>query len=87
MGRIVRDCFRRALNCAIDDELISRNVVKLAKLPAVRKKKRRRWTSEEARRFLASAHDDNDPYYAAYVQVLIEGLRKGEFLGLTEETP
>jgi hypothetical protein len=30
----VRDCFRRALNCAMDDELISRNVVKLAKLPA-----------------------------------------------------
>lgn len=79
----VRDCFRRALNCAIDDELITRNVVKLAKLPAVRKKRRRRWTSEEARRFLASARDDNDPYYAAYVLVLVEGLRKGEFLGLT----
>jgi integrase len=81
----VRDCFRRALNCAVDDELISRNVVKLAKLPTVRKKKRKRWTSEEARRFLASARDENDPYYAAYVLVLIEGLRKGEFLGLTED--
>ena len=81
----VRDCFRCALNCAMDDELISRNVVKLAKLPAIRKKKRKRWTSEEARRFLASARDDHDPYYAAYVLVLIEGLRKGEFLGLTED--
>src|SRR4029079_11089657 len=34
----VRDCFRRALNCAMDDELISRNVAKLSKLPTVRKK-------------------------------------------------
>lgn len=81
----VRDCFRRALNCAMDDELISRNVVKLAKLPTVRRKKRKRWTSEEARYFLASAREENDPYYAAYVLVLIEGLRKGEFLGLTED--
>jgi integrase len=61
------------------------NVVKLAKLPTVRKKKRRRWTSEEARRFLASARDDNDPFYAAYGLVLIERLRKGEFLGLAKD--
>jgi len=27
----VRDCLRAALNCAVDDELISRNVVRLVK--------------------------------------------------------
>src|SRR5690242_10321194 len=81
----VRDCLRAALNCAVDDELISRNVVRLAKLPAVRKKKGLRWTSEQARRFLTSARDDHDPYYAAYVLILVQGLRKGEVLGLPDD--
>jgi len=78
----VRDCFRSALNCAVNDEIISRNVIKTIKLPAVRKKRGLRWSSEQARQFLASARQDNDPYYAAYVLILIEGLRKGEMLGL-----
>jgi hypothetical protein len=52
-------------------------VVKLTKLPAVRKKKGQRWTSEQARRFLTSAREARDPYYAAYVLILIQGLRKG----------
>jgi integrase len=43
------------------------------------------WTSEEARRFLESAHSDSDPLYAAYVLVLVLGLRKGEVLGLAWE--
>jgi len=81
----VRDCLRAALNCAVDDELISRNVVRLVKLPAVRKKKGQRWTSEQARRFLASAREDGDPYYAAYVLILVQGTRKGEMLGLRED--
>lgn len=78
----VRDCFRSALNCAISDELISRNVLQSIKLPTVRKKKGKRWTNEQARQFLVSAREDNDPYYAAYVLILIQGLRKGEMLGL-----
>jgi integrase len=41
--------------------------------------------SEQARRFLASAREDHDPYYAAYVLVLIGGLRKGEVLGMTTD--
>jgi integrase len=80
----VRDCFRAALNCAISDELITKNVVQLVKIPAVRKKRGKRWSSEEARRFLASAKADNDPYYAAYMLILVEGLRKGEVLGLPD---
>jgi integrase len=40
------------------------------------------WTSEEARRFLESARSDSDRLYAAYVLVLVLGLRKGEVLGL-----
>jgi hypothetical protein len=78
----IRDCLRAALNCAINDELITRNVAHVIKLPAVRRKKGKRWTTEQARRFLASARADNDPLYAAYVLVVVEGVRKGEVLGL-----
>jgi integrase len=53
------------------------------RLPAVRKPKRRSWNSDEARAFLESARADDDALYAAYVLVLVLGLRRGEVLGLT----
>jgi integrase len=37
---------------------------------------------EEARTFLESARAANDPFYAAYVLMLVLGLRRGEILGL-----
>ncbi len=37
---------------------------------------------EEASQFLESARADHDPLYAAYVLILVLGLRKGEILGL-----
>jgi integrase len=40
------------------------------------------WTAEEARQFLESARQDQDPLYAAYVLILVMGLRKGEVVGL-----
>ena len=47
---------------------------------------------DEARAFLESARHDRDPLYAAYVLVLVLGLRKGEVLAsagttLTSTTP
>ena len=62
---------------------MSRNVAALVKLPPVRRKQRKAWSSEEARRFLESARADCSRLYAAYVLVLVLGLRKGEVLGLT----
>src|SRR5262249_37082910 len=49
-----RGTLRAALNHAISDELISRNVAELVKLPKARKKLKRRnsWTVDEARKFL-----------------------------------
>lgn len=79
----IRDCLRAALNHAIREELISRNVVALVTLPTVRKRKGKHWNSDEARAFLESARQAKDPLYAAYVLVLALGLRKGEVLGLT----
>jgi integrase len=47
-----------------------------------RKRKVKPWTVDEARRFLESAKRDRDPLYAAYVLILVLGLRKGEIVGL-----
>jgi integrase len=78
----LRKVLRSALSHAQTEELVTRNVAKLAKLPTVRRKKGNAWSSEEARAFLESARRDHDPLYAAYVLILILGFRKGEVLGL-----
>jgi integrase len=78
----IRGTLRSALSQAVLEDLVAKNVAALVKLPTPRAKKRKAWSSEEARRFLESARTDNDPLYAAYVLVLVLGLRKGEVLGL-----
>ena len=55
---------------------------KLTKLPTVRKPRRTAWTSGEARWFLEHTRTADPKFYAAYVLVLVLGLRKGEVLGL-----
>jgi len=82
----VRNTLRAALNHAKStDKLVSRNVVAFARVPTARRRRRKgsAWSVEEASRFLASARDDEDPLCAAYVLILVNGLRKGEVLGLT----
>jgi integrase len=81
----IRGVLRSALNHAATEELVTKNVAALVKLPPVRRRKGKAWTSDEARRFLESARADSDPLYAAYVLILVLGLRKGEVLGLTED--
>jgi integrase len=80
-----RDTLRAAYTCAVEDELISRNPVAVVRLPAPRTRKRRWWTVEDARQFLESARSAGEPLYAAFVLILVLGLRKGEVLGLTWE--
>ncbi|GAA0209123.1 hypothetical protein GCM10010492_03510 [Saccharothrix mutabilis subsp. mutabilis] len=71
------------------EELLSRNVMKLVKVPKVsrrpRKRKGRRWTTEQTKTFLVSARVNDDPMYAAYVLVIAMAMRKGEVLGLPED--
>lgn len=76
---------RSALGNAVHDELLARNVAELARLPMPRPRKVKPWSVEEARRFLESARDGADPLYAAYVLMLVLGLRRGELLGLKWE--
>jgi integrase len=80
-----RGTLRAALNNAMREELISRNVAELVTLPKARKKNRRKnsWTVNEARKFLESSRNDNDPLYPLWVLILVLALRKGEALGLT----
>jgi integrase len=79
----VRDTLRAALANAVAEELITRNAAAVVRFPTSRKRQRQSWSADEARKFLESARRDNDPLYAAYVLVLVLGLRRGEALGLT----
>ena len=78
----VRAVLRSALSSAMRLELVERNVAELVTAPRQRKRRVVPWSSEDARRFLESARADGDAMYAAYVLVLVLGMRKGEVLGL-----
>lgn len=79
----IRNALRSALSYAVTEGQIPRNVARPVKLSAVRKPKRRSWNSDQARAYLESARADRDPLFAAYVLILVLGLRRGEVLGLT----
>jgi len=79
----VRAVLRSALSNAMAEELITRNVATGIKMPRLRTRTIQPWSVEEARRFLESARDERDPFYPAYVLILVLGLRRGEMLGLT----
>jgi hypothetical protein len=79
--RDIRGVLRSALDHAATEELVTKNVALLVKLPPLRRRKGRAWSSEKARRFLESAKAEADPLYAAYVLVLVLGLRKGRCWG------
>jgi integrase len=83
-----RNTLRYALNHAMREELVSRNVATLVTLPKarVRSKRRNSWTVGEARQFLRSARDDNDPLYPLWVLMLVFAFRRGEVLGLIDES-
>jgi integrase len=82
-----RNVLRAALTCAVEEQLIASNHAAVIRLSTRREPKRKRssWTVDEARRFLESARRDDDVLYAAYILILVLGLRKGELLGLTWE--
>jgi integrase len=84
--RTIRDAWTilcSALTNAVTEELIPKNVASLLHVSKPRKRRLKPWTAEEARHFLESAKRDQDPLYAAYVLILVLGLRKGEVIGLS----
>jgi len=84
-AQAARDTLRAALNHAQTcDGLVPRNVAASATVPSPRRRRTgSAWSAGEACRFLASAYADGDPFFAAYVLVLVNTLSKAEVLGLT----
>ncbi len=76
---------RGALSAAMREELVTRNVAGLVRVPVPRSRRPKVWSVDEARKFLESSRDDDDPLYAGYVLMLVLGLRRGELLGLAWE--
>lgn len=71
---------RNALNRAMREELLTRNVALLVDMPKVSKDKGRAWSAREAISFLRTARAHR--FYAACVLILVLGLRRSEVLGL-----
>jgi integrase len=65
----------------VREELGSRNVAALVEISTPRARRTLVWTVDQSRQLLENACDENDPYYVAYVLMLVLGLRRGE-LGL-----
>ncbi|MER6879555.1 site-specific integrase [Streptomyces werraensis] len=78
-----RDALRAALTHAVAEELISKNVASLVKVPKPRRRRIKPWSVAEASQFLTDAAARDDRLFAAWVLVLCLGLRRGEVLGLT----
>ena len=78
--QIMRTVLSSALTRAMREELVTRNVARLAELPSWERKPITPWTAAEARAFLGAAEGDN--LYPAFVLLLLYGLRRGEVLGL-----
>jgi integrase len=78
--QVMRTVLSAALTRAVREELISRNVARLVELPEWHAGTVRPWTAEEARQFLAVS--ESDPLHAAFVLLILYGLRRGEVLGL-----
>jgi integrase len=78
--QVMKAVLSSALARAMREELVMRNVARLAELPAWERKPITPWTAAEARAFLEAANDD--PLYPAFMLLLLYGLRRGEVLGL-----
>ena len=77
----MRTVLSAALTRALREELIVRNPARLVELPEWRRAPIRPWTAHEARHFLTAAKPD--PLYAAFLMLVLYGLRLGEVLGLS----
>jgi integrase len=78
--QIMRTVLSSALTRAMREELVLRNLARLAELPGWERQPITPWSSAEARTFLEVAKDDL--LYPAFMLLLLYGLRRGEVLGL-----
>jgi integrase len=78
--QVMRTVLSSALSRAVREELVTRNVARSIELPEWQRRTIRPWTVDEAKRFLTASK--SDPLYAAFVLLVLCGLRRGEVLGL-----
>lgn len=83
MVQSIHAVLRNAVECAVREEIIPRNVAKLVTISVPSYKVNRGLTTEQARRVLKSSREDR--FHALYVLALCLGLRRGELLGLRWE--
>lgn len=74
---------RAALEDAVRDELIARNVARLVRVTRPQTRERQQLTPAQAKILLASAREDR--LYAMFVLFLVLGVRRSEALGLRWE--
>jgi integrase len=79
----VHAVLRNALQAALREELIMRNVARLVQISGPAYQVNRGLTIEQARKLLVAAREDR--LHALYVLALYLGLRRGELLGLRWE--
>jgi len=72
---------RNALQHAVREDLIFRNVASLVRVPSAPRRKFVPWSVQEALTLLSESK--GHPLHAAFVLILMLGLRKGEVLGLS----
>ena len=80
MVQPIHAVLRNALESALREEIIPRNVAKLVQVPAPRYSINRGLTTQQAKATLGAANEHR--LYALYVLALFLGLRRGELLGL-----
>lgn len=80
MVQFIHAVLRNALQHAVREEILPRNVAKLVRVPTPTYTVNRGLTVEQARKLLVAARDNR--LYALYVLAVFLGLRKGELLGL-----
>ncbi|MER7173400.1 tyrosine-type recombinase/integrase [Streptomyces mesophilus] len=80
MVQYLHAVLRNALQHAVREELVQRNVAKLVQVQTPRYRVGRGLSIAEARKLLAEVKDNR--LHAAYVLALYLGLRRGELLGL-----
>jgi integrase len=79
----VHSTLRAALEDAVREELLDKNVAKLVRVPAPPRTEPRPLTVDEVRAFLKSSRDDR--LYAMFLVFALLGLRRSEVLGLRWE--
>ncbi|RIT48838.1 tyrosine-type recombinase/integrase [Mycobacteroides abscessus] len=76
----LRQVLSSALSEAVRQELVTRNVARMIRIPSYRPTEKHAWDTDEAARFLYTAR--SHPHYSAFLLAITGGLRLGEVLGL-----